>query len=116
MGKAERAPTARELARMAAIVERGMRAGAWGMSTGLIYLPGRYAETAELIALSKVVARHGGLYASHIRNEGDELLASVEEALKIGRDAGLPAHISHLKASGKSSWGLTVPACARIAE
>jgi N-acyl-D-aspartate/D-glutamate deacylase len=114
MGKAEREPTPAELAKMAAIVERGMKAGAWGMSTGLIYLPGRYAETPELVALSKVVARHGGIYASHIRNEGTGLLRSIDEALSIGRDAGLPVHISHLKASGRASWGLTTPACERI--
>jgi predicted amidohydrolase YtcJ len=116
MGTAERAPTADELRRMEELVDRGMRAGAWGMSTGLIYVPSRYAELPELVALSKVVARYGGIYASHMRNEGKGLLESIDEALTIGRQAGLPVHLSHLKASGKSSWGLTGPACERIAE
>ncbi|WP_406696817.1 amidohydrolase family protein [Singulisphaera sp. Ch08] len=116
MGKIDRAPNERELARMKRLVEQGMKDGAWGMSTGLIYLPGRYAEIPELVELSEVVAQHGGFYASHIRNEGNGLLDSIDEALTIGRQAKIPVHISHLKASGKSSWGLTVEACKRIAE
>ena len=78
------------------------------MSTGLIYLPGPLRDNPELTELAKVVARHGGFYASHIRNEGDGLLDSIDEALTIGREAGLPVHISHLKATGKANWGLTV--------
>jgi predicted amidohydrolase YtcJ len=116
MGNADRAPTDKELAAMKALVERGMKAGAWGMSTGLIYLPGRFSETSELIALSRVVAQHGGIYASHMRNEGENLLASIDEILTIGREAKLPVHVSHLKASGKASWGLVTPACAKIDE
>jgi predicted amidohydrolase YtcJ len=116
LGNAERKPTAAELARMEALVERGMNAGAWGIATGLIYMPDRYAETPELIALAKVAARHGGIYASHIRNEGSGLLDAIDEAIAIGREARLPVHISHLKASGKESWGLTKPACERIIE
>jgi predicted amidohydrolase YtcJ len=116
MGNADRAPTDQELGAMKALVEKGMTAGAWGMSTGLIYLPGRFSETAELIALSRVVAAHGGFYASHIRNEGENLLRSIDEILTIGREARLPVHVSHLKASGKASWGLVTPACARIEE
>jgi N-acyl-D-aspartate/D-glutamate deacylase len=75
------------------------------MSTGLIYNPGTYAKTEELIDLAKVVARHGGFYASHIRNEGVGVLDAVGEALRIGREAGLPVHVSHLKASGRQAWG-----------
>ncbi|SIO65324.1 hypothetical protein SAMN05444166_7660 [Singulisphaera sp. GP187] len=116
MGKVDRAPNDRELDRMKRIVEQGMKDGAWGMSTGLIYLPGRYAEIPELVELSKVVAQHGGFYASHIRDEGDGLLESIDETLTIGRQAKIPVHVSHLKASGKSSWGLTAEACKRIAE
>jgi predicted amidohydrolase YtcJ len=116
MGNADRAPSTAELEQMKALVERGMNAGVWGMSTGLIYLPGRFSETPELIALSRVVARHGGIYASHMRNEGTSLLKSIDEILTIGKEAGLPVHISHLKASGKASWGLTTPACDRIEE
>jgi predicted amidohydrolase YtcJ len=97
-------------------VERGMEAGAWGISTGLIYVPGRYADTSELIALSRVVSRHGGIHASHIRNEGARLLESIDEAIAIGKGANIPVHISHLKASGKANWGLVGPAIARIAQ
>jgi N-acyl-D-aspartate/D-glutamate deacylase len=105
MGNANRAPTARELKKMQALVDRGMKDGAWGMSTGLIYNPGTYARTDEIIALAKVAARHGGFYASHIRTEGIAVLTAIEEALTIGREAGLPVHISHLKASGRKAWG-----------
>jgi N-acyl-D-aspartate/D-glutamate deacylase len=115
MGNADRRPTPAELAKMQALVERGMKAGAWGVSTGLIYLPGCYADTAEITVLAKVAARHGGIYASHIRNEGERLLESIDEALAVGEGAGLPVHVSHLKASGKANWGLTKPACERIA-
>src|ERR671924_434196 len=87
MGNANRLPTARELKHMEALVEQGMKDGAWGLSTGLIYTPGSYAKTDELVALAKVAARHGGHYASHIRNEGPGLLTAIEEAITIGRQA-----------------------------
>ncbi len=116
MGKEKRAPTAGELAKMEQLVEQGMKDGAWGMSTGLIYVPGVFAETDELVALSRVVARHGGIYASHIRNEGVGLLDAVEEALKIGREAKLPVHVSHFKASGRPYWGAVRLAARRIEE
>jgi predicted amidohydrolase YtcJ len=115
MGNAERAPTSSELERMKNLVERGMEGGAWGLSSGLIYVPGRYADRSELIELSKVVRRHGGLYASHIRNEGAKLLESIDEAIAIGKAAQVPVHISHLKASGKAYWGTIGPALSRIA-
>lgn len=105
LGTQNRAPDASELARMADLVDQAMQAGAFGMSTGLIYVPGTYAATEELIALARVVARHGGLYASHMRNEADAVLDSIAEALRIGREAGVPVHLSHLKASGRSNWG-----------
>jgi N-acyl-D-aspartate/D-glutamate deacylase len=108
MGNANRAPTPAELAKMEALVEQGMKDGAWGLSTGLIYTPGTYARTDELIALARVAARHGGFYASHIRDEGTGVLAALDEALTIGREAGLPVHISHLKASGRKAWGKSV--------
>jgi predicted amidohydrolase YtcJ len=114
MGNADRRPDDREMARMKAMVDRAMRQGAWGLSSGLIYVPSRYADAAELVELSKVVARHGGIYASHIRNEEAGLLTSIDEAIMIGREAGLPVHISHLKANGKPNWGQTGPACDRI--
>jgi predicted amidohydrolase YtcJ len=116
LGTAERPADPVALEQMRTLLARGLDAGAWGMSTGLIYVPSRYADTAELVALSKVISRKGGFYASHIRNEGTGLLASIDEILTIGREAGCPVHVSHLKAGGKESWGLVVPACERIAE
>jgi N-acyl-D-aspartate/D-glutamate deacylase len=114
MGNANRAPTAKEVEKMEQLVDAGMKAGAWGMSTGLIYNPGTYAKTDEIISLAKVVARHGGLYASHIRNEGVELLESTQEALTIGKEAGIPVHISHMKATGKNNWGKSAEQIALI--
>jgi len=114
MGSAKRPPTPAELDVMRQLVEQGMRDGAWGMSTGLIYIPSCYAETDELVELSRVVGRHGGLYVSHIRGEGPELLKSVGEAIEIGKRAGLPAHISHFKASGPAAWGLAAKAVALV--
>jgi N-acyl-D-aspartate/D-glutamate deacylase len=105
MGNTNRPPTAAELEKLEALVNKNMKDGAWGMSTGLIYTPGTYAKTDELIALAKGVARHGGFYASHIRDEGTEVLAALDEALTIGKEAKLPVHISHLKANGRKTWG-----------
>jgi len=102
---ANRAPKADELQKMEALVDQGMKDGAWGLSTGLIYNPGTYSRTDEIVALAKVAARNGGFYASHIRDEGTGALVAIDEALTVGRDAGLPVHISHLKASGPKSWG-----------
>jgi N-acyl-D-aspartate/D-glutamate deacylase len=115
MGKGRREPTAGELMKMQDLVEAGMREGAWGMSTGLQYVPGSFAKTDELVALAQVVAKHGGIYASHIRDEGDELLESVEELLDIARGGNLPGHVSHFKASKKPNWG-KVRAAARLIE
>jgi N-acyl-D-amino-acid deacylase len=114
MKNANRAPTADELKQMERLVDQGMKDGAWGLSTGLIYNPGTYARTDELIALAKVSARHGGFYASHIRNEGTAVLAALDEALTIGRQAGLRVHISHIKASGKKAWGKSADEIALI--
>lgn len=105
MQKTARDPSSDELERMRALADRAMRDGAWGMATGLIYVPGTYTKTEELIELAKVVASHGGIYASHIRNEGKQLPQAVEEALEIGRKADLPVHLSHFKASGREAWG-----------
>ena len=91
-----------------------MDEGAWGVSSGLIYIPGRYAETDELAALATVAAKSGGIYASHIRDEGTGLLKSIDEAIAIGEKSGAPVHISHLKAGGRDAWGLVEPACDRI--
>ncbi len=106
MGTALCAPTTAELQEMKELADKAMKDGAWGMSTGLIYVPGTYAETEELIAIAKVISEHQGIYASHIRNEGTNLLAAVDEAIRIGREAELPVHISHFKSSGRDAWGL----------
>ena len=105
MEKTSRLPTNDELERMRILADRAMRDGAWGMATGLIYVPGTYSQTEELIEVAKVAARHGGIYASHIRGEGTMLPQSVAEAIRIGRVADLPVHISHFKASGREAWG-----------
>lgn len=114
MGTEERDPTPEELARMEALVDAAMRAGAMGLSTGLIYVPGTYAQTPEVVALARVAARHGGVYASHIRNEGEKVLAAIDEAMEVGRQAGLPVQISHFKVSNKKLWGQSAQTIARV--
>ena len=105
LGEASRAPTAEELARMKAIMETAMKAGAMGMTTALIYPPSSYARTDELIEMAKVAGRYGGIYASHIRGEGKELIQSIEEAITIGEKGGLPVEVFHLKAAYQPGWG-----------
>jgi len=105
MGFDRRTPTPAELGRMQGLVAEAMETGAAGLSSGLAYAPGCYAETEELIALCKVVARHGGLYATHMRNQDAGLLESVAESLRVGREAGLPVQIAHHKAMGEAYWG-----------
>jgi N-acyl-D-aspartate/D-glutamate deacylase len=107
MGNANRQPTEDELHKMEALIEAGMKDGAWGLATGLIYTPGTYAKTDEIVALAKVAAKHRGIYASHIRHEDTRLLEGIGEALTVGREAKLPVHVSHIKASGKKAWGLS---------
>jgi N-acyl-D-aspartate/D-glutamate deacylase len=114
MKNANRPPTAAELQEMEKLVEQGMRDGAWGLSTGLIYNPGTYAKTDELITLAKVASRYQGFYASHIRDEGVGVLDAMSEAIRIGREAGLPVHISHIKCSGRKAWGKAVEQIALI--
>jgi N-acyl-D-aspartate/D-glutamate deacylase len=105
MGNANREPTAEELQKMEDLVDEGMRAGAFGMSTGLIYNPGTYSKTEELIALAKIVAKYAGFYASHMRDESTGVMAALEEILTIARLAGIRIHISHIKVSGRRAWG-----------
>lgn len=105
IGYGDRAPTPEELARMEALIEQGMRDGALGLSTALQYPPAPYAKTEELIALAKVAARHGGIYATHMRSEGNAEDAALDETFRIGREANIPVEIFHLKASGKQNWG-----------
>lgn len=106
MGMAARAPAPTELERMKAWIREGVQAGAVGLSTGLIYEPGRHATTEEVIELAATVAAAGGgLYATHMRNEADGLLDAVREAIRVGAEAGVPVQISHHKASGRRNWG-----------
>ena len=116
MGTEDRLPTPEELENMKRLVGAEMKAGAWGMSTGLIYTPSAYAKTEELIELAKVVAAQGGIYVSHIRDEGKGLLEAVEETIRIGREAKVPVHISHFKVVGKPNWGLVRKAVEMIEE
>jgi dihydroorotase/N-acyl-D-amino-acid deacylase len=109
-----RAPTADELREMERCVEQSMRAGAFGISTGLKYVPGAFATTDEVIALSRVAARHGGIYTSHLREEGLALIPAVEEAIEIGRAADLPVVLTHHKVVGKPSWGASVKTLALV--
>jgi dihydroorotase/N-acyl-D-amino-acid deacylase len=105
LGDADRAPTADELTQMQALVAKAMEQGAMGLSTALIYPPGHYAKTEELISLAQVAARYGGIYASHMRSEGRSEMAAIDEAIRIGREGGLPVEIFHLKVAGKDRWG-----------
>jgi N-acyl-D-amino-acid deacylase len=114
MGFDRRPPTAQELAGMEALVAEGMQAGAAGLSSGLAYAPGVFSEPEELIALCRVVARYGGLYTTHMRDQGAGLLASVEESLRVGREAGVPVQISHHKAMGEAYWGRVRESLARV--
>jgi N-acyl-D-amino-acid deacylase len=114
IGDDDRAPTAAELDQMKALVEQAMKDGAFGISTALIYPPGHYAKTEELIELAKVAARYGGLYATHMRSEGASEMAAVDEAIRIGREAGVPVEIFHLKVSGKPRWGSMVKVVEKI--
>ena len=105
IGTADRAPTADELKQMETMVDDAMSDGAMGLSSALIYAPGSYAKTDELVAMAKVAAKKGGIYASHIRSEGDAEFDTLNEAFQIGREAGLPVEIFHLKVAGKQNWG-----------
>jgi N-acyl-D-amino-acid deacylase len=114
MGTERRPPTAVELARMQLLVSKAMAEGAVGFSTGLQYVPGTYADHAEIAALAKTAATSGGLYATHMRNEGTELEAAVKEALDVGASADCPVQISHLKVDAPSRWGASAKALAMI--
>jgi N-acyl-D-amino-acid deacylase len=105
MGEDDRAPTPEELEAMKELVAKAMRAGAVGLSTGLIYTPGTFAETEEVVELAKVAAEYGGIYASHIRNEDHRVFDAIEEAVYIGKAAGMPVEISHFKITNKANWG-----------
>jgi N-acyl-D-aspartate/D-glutamate deacylase len=105
MGWERRAPTPAELAAMVALADTAMRQGAFGLSSALVYAPGAYADTRELVALARAVGAHGGLYVSHIRGEGRTLRAALAEAFRIGQEAGVPVEVWHLKVAARALWG-----------
>jgi len=114
VGKENRAPTGPELAHMTALVDTLMEQGALGLWTALEYAPASYSATDEIIALAKAARRHGGIYASHMRNEGIRIDDALNELFQIARQADIPAEVSHLKVSGRKSWGQMARILARI--
>ena len=116
LGPSSRAPNAAELDRMRAIMDTAMRAGAMGMTTALIYPPSSYATTDELVEMAKVAAKYGGVYASHIRGEGAEVVQSVAELITIAEKAGLPGEVFHLKVAHKPSWGVRMDSIRMIVD
>ena len=105
MGTANRAATPEEIARMQELVAKNMRGGAVGFSTGLIYIPGTYSNSDEVVALAKSAAQYGGVYASHMRDEGDKVIDAINEALRVGREAGMRVELSHFKIDNRRLWG-----------
>lgn len=105
MGTENRLATPEEIERMQALVEKAMREGAVGFSTGLIYIPGTYSDTAEVVALARAAAKHGGTYASHMRDEGEHVLEAITEAVTVGRETGMPVQLSHFKIDNRRLWG-----------
>ncbi|MDA0273540.1 MAG: amidohydrolase family protein, partial [Proteobacteria bacterium] len=114
MGMEKRAPSANELGTMKSHVSRALEQGACGFSTGLIYRPGRWSDTEEVIALASTANEFGALYTTHMRNEGDHLLEAVDEALRIGRESDVHLHISHHKSAGPANWGKVGDSLAKI--
>jgi N-acyl-D-amino-acid deacylase len=115
-GDFDRPPTNDELERMRELVRQAMRDGALGLSSGLEYIPGTYARTDEIAALARIAAEYGGLYATHMRNEGAQIEASIRESLEIGERAGCPVEISHFKISSRKRWGASVETLRMIEE
>jgi N-acyl-D-amino-acid deacylase len=114
MGTANRAPTAAELSRMQRLVAEAMGDGAFGLSTGLAYVPGAYSTTGEVVALARVAADSSGIYTSHMRDEARRVMESIHETLEIGRRAGIPVVITHAKVVGRPSWGRSVEMLAAV--
>jgi N-acyl-D-amino-acid deacylase len=114
IGDEDRAPTSAQLAQMKEIVAKAMQDGAVGLSTALIYPPGTYARTEEIIELAKVASQYDGVYFSHMRNESGQLLDAINETIRIGKEARIPVHIYHLKAAGEENWPLMAQAITLI--
>jgi len=108
LGFENRAPDESELAEMKRLTAEAMQAGAFGISSGLIYVPANYAETEEIIELAKVASRHKGIYTTHMRSEGNREMEAIHETFRIASEAGIAAHISHHKIAGKSNWGKSI--------
>jgi len=113
-GSFNRPPTDTEMQRMRELVHRAMKAGALGLSTGLIYQPSCYATTNELVQIARVVAAYDGIYTSHMRSESDEIIAALEEVFRIAREAGIRCEVSHIKLSGQNNWGRALEVLAAI--
>jgi N-acyl-D-amino-acid deacylase len=116
IGNVDRRPTADELDKMRAIVEQGMKDGAFGLSSGLFYVPGRFTSTEEVIELSRVASRFRGIYISHMRDEASGVIESVKETISIGEQGGLPAQVTHHKIVGPGNWGRSVETLRMIGE
>lgn len=114
MGTANRAANAEEIARMQSLVDKGMRDGAVGFSTGLIYIPGTYSNTDEVVALAKAASKHGGVYASHMRDEGEAITEAIDEAVRVGKEAGMRVQISHFKIDNAKLWGASVKSIEQV--
>ena len=114
LGFDNKTPTPEQLERMKGVVQQAMEEGALGVGSALIYVPGSFASTQEIIELCKVAARYQGIYVTHMRSEGDRLLEAIDETVRIAREAGIRAEIFHLKAAGESNWPKMVQAIARI--
>ena len=116
MGREDRAPSAAELARMEGLVREAMREGAFGLSTGLFYVPGTFARTDEVIALARVAGERGGIHVSHMRDEAAGVVASVRETIAIGEEGRLPTQVTHHKAIGRAAWGRSEETLALLEE
>ena len=116
MGVEPRESTPEEIEKMKEILRQAMEGGAWGMSTGLDYIPGRYSKTEEVIELTKIVGEYNGVYTSHVRDEDENIVESVKETIRIGEETGVPVNVGHLKVTGKNNWGLMKEVVKEIAE
>jgi len=114
IGTANRQASAEELEKMRALVDGAMGEGAVGFSTGLIYIPGTYASSDEVVELAKVAGRHGGVYASHVRDEGEKVLDAIAEAIRVGREARMPVQLSHFKIDNRRLWGMSEKTLAAV--
>lgn len=114
MGRDDKQPSAEDQQNMEALVEKAMKQGAVGLSTGLIYVPGTYAKTGEVVGLARAAAIYDGVYASHIRNEESKVTEAIEEAINIGREARIPVQISHFKIGGRANWGRSKETIAQV--